>query len=428
MSLKSLLLSSLLIFMLFAGLEVYSADGDIPPYFSAHISRKLDEIKKESRNGASFIFITDTHVKSNEMHSPQLIKYILDRTGIQTIIWGGDAIMQYGGPIEEQWKIQLCFDSVLNNKNIYKVRGNHDFSILAKEKVPYKLLYSNEEAAGLLFNNAPSSIHRNTNEPDACYYFFDDRPNKVRFVVFDTTDSVPDKVRSWGNIPHIHDSQLQWVADSAISTAPEGYGLVFVSHIPIPKQYNDNDSTLWKLRQLIDGVSSLSSGVIGHVRYNFTNLKNVKVLMCLSGHIHSDSAMFMNGVLNVTTANDGKWKIKNKKESGLLRRRVGTVTEQCFDCFCINPNGKTIHAYRIGYGYDRHFHLEPIILSVGNTKKVKSKLKGTLSWTIPMNKGYDGFKPLSVKSGILKGIKEGSTTVVARDSKGNKEYFNITVQ
>ena len=428
MNLNSLLLSSLLFFMLHLGPEVYSADRDIPPYFSAHISGKLDEIKKESRNGASFIFITDTHVRSNEMHSPQLIKYILDRTSIHTIIWGGDAIMQYGGPIEEQWKIQLCFDSVLNSNNIYKVRGNHDFSILAKEKMPYRLLYSNEETAELLLKNAPSNIHRDTNEPGACYYFFDDRPNKVRFVIFDTTDSVPNKARSWGNIPHVHDSQLQWVADSAISTTPVGYGLVFVSHIPIPKQYNDNDSTLWKLRQIIDGISSLSSGIIGHVRYDFTNLKNVKVLMCLSGHIHSDSAMFMDGVLNVTTANDGKWNIKNKKESGSLKRNVGTVTEQCFDCFCINSNRKIIHAYRIGYGYDRHFHLEPIILSVGKTKKIKSILKGTLSWTIRMNKRNDSFKPLSVKSGIVKGISEGSTTIVARDSKGNKEYFNITVQ
>ena len=427
-------LRRLFLFILFFTLFIsrsssQNLDGDIPPYFVDNLTQKISNIEKESRMGASFVFITDTHVKSNEMHSPQLIKYVLDKTSIHTVIWGGDAIMQYGGPIEKQWNIQLRFDSVLNKDSyLYKVRGNHDFSILRKGKSSDKLLLSNKESAKLLFKNSPPNLHRNLNDPGSCYYFFDDNNNNLRFVIFDTTDSVPNKVVSFGNVPYVHGSQLRWIADSAVMTTPKGYGLIFVSHIPIPYTNTTRHPVLLKLRDLVNGIRTKSSGIIGNVKYDFSNLEDVKVLMCIAGHIHGDSERYVNGVLQFTTANDGKWNEESKSKSDVAKRKVGTVSEQCFDCICISKDQKVVHAYRIGYGKDRHFHLDSTCLPVNKTIKLKSMLKGPVNWTILKNKQKVNSEILIVDSGILKGLREGNTTVVARDKKGNKEYFNIVVQ
>lgn len=411
----------------------HEVDGDIPPYFFNQIRGKIGDIGEKSRKGTSFVFITDTHVKSNQMHSPKLIKYVLDKTNIHTVIWGGDAIMQYGGTIEEQWKVHLRFDSIFNKTcNFYKVRGNHDFSILSKKNgFPDKLLLSNEEAARLLLRNCPSDLHRNVRDSGACYYFFDNKDNKVRFIILDTTDSVPSKVRSWGNVPSVHDSQLQWIADSAVSTTPEGYDLIFVSHIPIPNKNSNKKSALRKLKLLIDEICSYSSGKIGNVKYDFTKLKDVKVLLCLAGHIHKDSEKYVNGILYLTTANDGKWK---SKKSG-VKRKMGSVSEQCFDCFCISKDKRIVHAYRIGFGKDRHFHVEPVKLSINKEKKINFILKGPVK-LVDLNVTEKSKTKSTIlnefvsldNEGYMKGLKKGSTTVVVQDTKGNKEFFNVIVQ
>lgn len=414
-----------------------NVEDKVPQYFVSQMNDKIGEIKRNSKDGTSFIFITDTHVKENQMHSPQLIKYILDNTNIKNVIWGGDAINYNRGNIERQWEIQLRFDSAFNNVcNYYKVRGNHDFSITKSRQFPNGISYSNTKAAELLLKNSPSNIHRNTNDPGACYYYYDDIINKIRFIIFDTTDSVPSKGRGYGNVPYIHDSQLQWIADSAISTVSKGYGLVFVSHIPIihsgPKGSQKLENVR-RVRQLIDGVSSHSSGKIGQVKYDFTHLEDIKVLMCISGHIHRDTETYVNEVLYLTTANDGKWKKKeSEKASENTTRKVGTVDEQCFDCICISKNKKVVHAYRIGYGHDRHFHLESINISDSKVLKLETAFIEPVSWNsfnATGNKKRDLSRDIVKieKDGFVRGLNKGTAVVVASDDKGNKEFFNIIV-
>lgn len=410
-------------------------NDSIPSYFVEQIEQKIGEIEKMSKQGASFVFITDTHVRTNEMHSPQLIKYVLDNSSIHTVIWGGDAVNPKELDIDEQWKIQLRFDSVLNKScHLYKVRGNHDFSVVKNIKYPKGLSYSNEKAAELLLKNCPSNIHRNIIDPGACYYFFDDTSNKVRYIVLDTTDSVPSRDNGYGNVPFVHNSQLQWIADSAVSTTPHEYGLVFISHIPISdKMINKRYTDLWKLSQFLKDINSHSSGRIGNVKYDFTKLDEVKILMCIAGHIHEDSGKYVDGILHLTTDNDGKWQEETvNKNARVPKRKERSVSEQCFDCLCISNDKTIVHAYRIGFGSDRHYHLTPVNLSVNKIINLKSMLKGPVKWTnlnaIGNKKDLSNEILLINNKGIVKGIAKGNAKVVARDKFGNREFFNVIVQ
>lgn len=409
------------------------AQDEIPKYFVKQLSEKINHIDEYSRKGASFVFITDTHVSSNQMKSPQLVRYVIDNSKIRNVIWGGDAIHYLKDDIEKQWKRQLAFDSVLNNAcDYYKVRGNHDFTFFKSEKHFKGLSLSNEETADLLLKNCPAKLHRNANEKGACYYYFDDNENKLRFIVLDTTDSVPNIATSDGNILGVHETQLRWLADSAISTTPKRFSLVIVSHVPIA------DKRIWfypiyqNVRQLLDGVATRSSGLIGNVKYDFTHLSNVDVLMYIAGHAHYDSETYYNNVLHLTTASDVNWTTINSKQRNI---KEGTVDEQCFDCICINKRNKLVHAFRIGYGNDRHFHLAPNYLSVNKRKKLKTSMIKPVNWTIIDTDNVHLKKESKVNQfveisndGFVKGLKECSVVVVAKDRKGNKEFFNVIVK
>lgn len=424
---------TLLLLLLSASYITEDKWSDIPSYFMHQLTSKVGEIRGKSGEGASFIFVTDTHVNANAMHSPQLIRWMLDHTNIHIVIWGGDAINSHGGEIEKQWNKQLQFDTILNKVcQYYKVRGNHDFSIMKNREFPQGATFSNEKSAEYLFRNSPSNIHRNINDNSTCYYFSDDTLNKVRFIIFDSTDSVSDRVSTNGNVVGVHQAQLQWIADSAVSTTPSGYGLIFVSHIPIA-----NNSKLQNVKQLINGVASHSSVKIGGVKYDFTKNKETRVLMCIAGHNHKDSQTYVNGVLHLTTASDGVLRnAKSRKASEESPRQPETVDEQCFDCVCVSKDKKLVRTYRIGYGTDRLFHLEPVYIYGTKKRRIKPVLKGVVRWSSSniMDDRYKKGEQMSGdiididKNGIIRGKRKGTSIVTVCDNKGNKEFFNIIVQ
>ena len=71
----------------------YTASGDWPG-----LDAKVAQIKSAlPENGLSFIFFTDPHFSKNEGHSKELIRYILDKTGIPFAICGGDIANVGGG-------------------------------------------------------------------------------------------------------------------------------------------------------------------------------------------------------------------------------------------------------------------------------------------------------------------------------------------
>ena len=53
------------------------------------VKEKVDLVNKIDIEGGSFIFITDTHIDGNRLNSPQQIRYILQNTSIDKVIWGG---------------------------------------------------------------------------------------------------------------------------------------------------------------------------------------------------------------------------------------------------------------------------------------------------------------------------------------------------
>lgn len=68
---------------------------DIPDYFQKHILDKEESVNNllsSNKNVSCFIFLTDSHWEINSKHSPEIIRHIQNRTGIENVFFGGDAI------------------------------------------------------------------------------------------------------------------------------------------------------------------------------------------------------------------------------------------------------------------------------------------------------------------------------------------------
>ena len=416
-------------------------DDEVPSFFINVLDEKVKQINSERTSSESFIFITDTHVAANSLGSLQLIKYIIENTRISKVIWGGDAICAYGkdSDIEAQWKKQVLFDSLVSTVGqLYKLRGNHDFTIKESSSSNKGVTYSQQKTAQLLFENHPDDIVRNEADPGACYYCFDDKTHHVRFVAFDTTDSVKGENVAWGTVYGVHDVQLRWIADSAIATTPKGYGLIFLSHVPFTDTTGARHEVLSNVRELVDAAALKTSGKSGSVNYDFTKLKDVNVLMCLSGHNHQDMQTFRNGVVHMVTASDAAYNDYKADPfvKDLSGRKKGTINELCFDCVTINKKKRVIKTYRIGIGGDRVFHTKPISCKIGKRKRLNTSFHGNVEWYSYNASGnkYDGKWTLfddvvSVDSqGYVTCWKSGEAVVLAIDEKGNKEFYNIIVK
>lgn len=102
----------------------YTASGDWPG-----LDAKVAQIKSAlPENGLSFIFFTDPHFSKNEGHSKELIRYVLDKTGIPFAICGGDIANVGGGKSALQNEVETYQEYVnaIGKERILTMRGNHD--------------------------------------------------------------------------------------------------------------------------------------------------------------------------------------------------------------------------------------------------------------------------------------------------------------
>lgn len=431
--------SLFLIEFFFCGRGV-AQNNDVPTYFGRQINDVINSVNENDASSSSFIFVTDTHVKANQMQSPYLIKRIIEQTKINKVIWGGDAICAYGknAEIETSWQKQTLLDSVVADICfVYKIRGNHDFTIKENDNSDKGITYSQLKTAQLLLAGHPKSVVLNSSDPSACYYYFDDTKSHLRFIAFDTTDSIKGEDVAWGTVYGVHDKQLQWIADSAIATTPKGYDIIFLSHVPFMDTFGAWHGVYNNVREVVDAISRKSAGRVGEVNYDFRKLKNSNVLMCLSGHNHQDRQTYRNGSVHIVTAcdaayNDYKADPFVKDMSG---RTKGTVNEQCFDCILINRKRKLISVYRVGVGGDRFFHTKTVKCKVGKSKHLKTSLISSVEWHSYNASGnlYDGKWTLFndvVNVGDNGNVickKKGEAVVLALDEGGNKEFFNLIV-
>lgn len=315
---------------------------DVPEYYTAYLKDKAEEIRQLQKDEIDgFYYITDMHFPINYGNAAALIESLQNETGKRLITYGGDALTYLNYIGEGMGKQISSLEQMRGVSPILWTRGNHDivnytgkkeWNTTERESLP------SWESSNILGRFRPVSAVSNDKDPYTTYCYYDSPGKKVRYVAFDTTDTVQDDNRMSG----LSETQLRWIIEEAILKAPKGYGIVFISHIPFL-----GEKVKTAAEDALSAFSNHTEFELGGIIYDFAARKDVRLLCVVCGHRHRDYSFdFPGGQPQINVMADCNY--------DNIRRKKGTVDEQSFDYISISKDG-SIRTVRIGKGKNRVF-------------------------------------------------------------------------
>ena len=309
----------------------------VPQYFKTNLSTAYGTIRNNmmevGRNGETFIFITDLHWEGNAKNSPALVRWLLDRLNINTILCGGDLINQ--GTRDAMAATMLDCITAFQHKNILFpcAFGNHDdnWNDYGDQRQHPERFFEPETQYALMQKQAENLVTYFTNT--GWNFYFDVENTKTRYITLDTGE----------------DGTFSAYSDliGCLDDTPSGYHIIIMAHW----LYNNGKSESCQyIEAIIDAYNARENGTIAGASYDFTNADS-EIFLLLGGHLHNDMDWTTeDGVPVVLTDTDS-----NRTSNTSYPFVLGTITEQAFDVITINYTNKTVKAVRIGRGADRTF-------------------------------------------------------------------------
>lgn len=437
----------------------------LPPYYTEYLQQRIKEIHKLiSTNGPfsdTFFFFTDTHFPSNHLMTGKLIGYLMQKTMVNKAFFGGDVCPAFGGKDVIDQAIlsqaETYYPYIKPWGALYNMKGNHDFTINNKNSdAPESWTYSSQSAHNFIMGRASlDNLVTNENDPEACYYYVDNTLQHIRYIVIDTSDTAHEGKVAWGVAFNFGKKQAQWIAEKAILTTPKGWSIVVMAHIPpiTPEHIYEK-----KLADFITAAANRQKVQIFDTVFDFTANQG-QILCFLGGHMHQDMQTYHKGLLHLVTSCDACY--QDYRFSPLFhapdipQKIKGTIWEQTFDVVNIDREANRIDMLRIGGGYNRHFHLKPIILHKGSKALPQSLFMSSdeevtpasgaeptndtqIKWYASDTLGYKQTAdkiwqiPCTVISidehGNITAQTQGEAIIWAQKENGEKEFFYVVVK
>lgn len=422
--------------------RLFAAKEGLPAYYGEHLAKVAARVGMLATSCADGVwFITDLHTPKNRLKSGPLLTRLVRTTPIRKVLSGGDLPEAFGGGGEKDkatvdrtidvWRNGYVRPIEAAGGTVYAAKGNHDFTVRSSATAQTGFTYSGLVAKRILMDgNERRGAVTNPDDPEACYYYFDNPQAKLRYIVADTTDSVLDRPY-WAVAYGMHEKQLNWLETQAFGTIPTGWLAVVMHHVPVT------------------GVVGSDEDVKNFAAFRkLLNRYHDRVLLDLTGHHHCEMQTFQNGIWHVTNPCDAAYKdyINRSKPwcPNLPKKDAGTIYEQTFDAVQIDTANRLIHFTRIGGGGNRTLHCRPINMSIREARKLETSLPGRIAWGCydadrvdnkpdPTNKWmklavyHDDIATIS-SNGILTALKPGESVVVALAENGDKEMFPVVVK
>lgn len=330
---------------------------DINDYYFPYIDNTVDKINNLtnaiSNESFGFIFITDHHYLRNAFQSPKLINYLVKKTGIHTVIFGGDAFQNWKDVNEQNTYVNMVYSMFehCGETDYFCITGNHEWNDYTGEE--------NSQSAVNAITTNRKRYHVPVMDKYGNYYF-DDVVSKTRIFCISTAVS--------GSIPW---TSILWLGNCLLDV-PSGYNVMTIAHagvlnsggVIIQKNTYANVSKLLGAFDRSENVSLYDSEGVLKGTFNYTS-KTGTAICYLCGHTHEDISIEKaddeNHVLLVCTAGDlykdasGNHYTFDDENGQAVIRNVGTIYEQAFDVIQIDPIAKKLYCTRVGAGLDREF-------------------------------------------------------------------------
>ena len=462
-----------------SGLGVFAAAGAMGPamrafaavademaaplgdYWAPHLAAVAEKVRaRAAKTVDGFWFITDLHITANRRQSGKALAALTPMTPLRKTFCGGDLPEAFAARFKSDKEgVDFAADYYrlfwrepieASGQLLYTAKGNHDFTIRHDAKSDEGHTYTAEEAKRVVMGSKGcAGVVTNTDDPTACYYYFDNADAKIRYVFVDTTDSIDPKRSYWAVRSGMGPTQLTWLADHAIATIPAGWSAVVVHHIPFTGCVgSEGERRLYApFRELLEAYQNRGKATLCGKVYDFSSAQG-RILLDITGHHHAERQTFQNGILYVTEPCDaayGDYILGSKPWCGdLPRKQGGTVAEQTFDAVQLDPVHDLVYFTRVGGGQDRVLHAKTLTATAGGTLKLAAPLlSGEITWGCydadrivhtpnPKNR-YNPFVTYMndlatiAADGTLTAKKAGEVMVVAMDKDLNKEIFPVKV-
>lgn len=358
---------------------------EIPEYWQEHIETKITTIKnlhkQFGKDCFSFIFMTDIHYPSNlGKLSPKLARKISDECSIKYVLCGGDTQTRGCYNTKEEVVAEnLLIDEFFKpiSDRLLRIEGNHDGSYGKVDKDGNGLWENTgkpvEDYETYIHNLTPQELHEHIyrkvgavgnvrfDETGTAYYI-DDIANNVRYIGLNTQynkyELKADETQKYPKMWLFHFGQKQFdflINEALVDGMRNNTEVVIFAHCPITISIRDREVMVGVLNAFKNKTTynGKYAGEFGYdavsVSVDFTNAKG-NLVGYFSGHNHVDSIENTSGITVVGTRSDAK----QENTDDLKAERIeGTITEQSFDVFTVNPTNRTIYATKIGAGADR---------------------------------------------------------------------------
>lgn len=331
------------------------------------------------------VFVTDLHNMDDVPrleHANQAIQALCRVNDIDCVVFGGDYIRNWTEITKEAAieDIKQCRDK-LKNQIVPTIwcRGNHDTNGYVGERL------TKEEAYNLIANkNVDNGAVINTADPYGNYGYVDFADKKVRVIFVNTSDVDEMGAKATANpeteaaplisCHSVSATQLQWIADTALSFTESGWNVIFVSHAPLywstgssPAWYNnhtytDGDGVAWTCN--LENMSKLIKAYINKASFsatlngataskNFSGLSHYATIANgISGHQH---AFLVNtdeliNYISVGNACEGG---KESADGNSYLKVDNTADDTTFDIIDFDFANQEAYCWNYGAGYDR---------------------------------------------------------------------------
>lgn len=338
----------------------------------------------DSNGTFKMVFVTDLHNMDDAPrleHANQAIQAMTRVTDIDCVVFGGDYIRNWVGitKAEAIEDIEQCREKFKNQiVPTFWLRGNHDTNGYVGERI------SKEEAYNLIANkNVENGVVINSADPYGNYGYVDFTNKKVRLVLVNTSDndfmglktvSDPANTADHINCHNVSVTQLQWIANNALSFTESGWKVIFVSHLPLywstgssPTWYNshtytDDNGTKWTCN--LSNMSNMIKAYINKTSFtatlngetaskNFSGLSYyADIVNGVNGHQH---AFLTNtdGLVNYISVGNACEGGKASADGNSYPKTDNTANDTAFNIIDFDFKNEVAYCWNYGAGYDR---------------------------------------------------------------------------
>lgn len=303
-------------------------------------------------DGDSFVFITDTHIEYSEMHSPSLVKYVIDKANIRKIICGGD-VMNGGSTKSEgiekvsEWYFKM--NTRLSPYPIYTMIGNHDIN--ASWGQGSSAWFNDEEVYSLFV--APVEDKVNTDGKN--YYYFDNPSQKIRYYILDGhwPDATNGEIIDNRGVNTNYVEQLNWLESTALELEA-GWSIVVMQHIVYGLATYSGHTVISA------EITDIGNMLISKLDAMADNANAPTIIGVICGHAHYDWHTYsVKGypiVVSDCDTNSGADESIGAAAGIGGYYQIGTIQEHAFDIVNIDKTRRKLYFTRIGRGSDREFN------------------------------------------------------------------------